>query len=113
MFSFESARFDDAEITNVIAVGNELHVAYNDWKERPFVLKFKNVLGYQCFSPEGRALSHGTVEIDDPFLQLAHQSAEEDTNREFKVFSFTSAWGGARIVRVVATDVEVAEGVLL
>lgn len=68
MFIFEKYRFDDAEISKVIAAGNELRVTYSDWREQECTLIFTRAAGYQWFSPEGRALSHGSVEAEDPFI---------------------------------------------
>ena len=104
MFNFEKCRFDDAEIIGVVAKGDELHVAYRDWQESECCLIFKHVAGYQWFSPEWRALSHGLVELDDPFLTLACEMADEDEISGFKVFSFVSAWDEAKVLRVVAKE---------
>ena len=38
MFDFEKCRFDDAEISRVAAIGDELHVAYLDWREQELAL---------------------------------------------------------------------------
>lgn len=108
MFDFAKCRLADAEITDVVVVGDELHVAYRDWREQKCVLMFKDVAGYQWFSPEGKPLSHGSVELDDPFLNLACDMADEGHAEDFKVFSFISVWSEAKILRVVAKGVELS-----
>ena len=108
MFDFEKCRFDDAEISKVNAIGSELHVSYKDWREQERILVFTHVAGYQWFSPEGRALSHGTVETEDPFLSLACEMADEGLIDGFRVFSFVSAWNDAKVLRVVAKEVSSA-----
>ncbi|MGO4501420.1 MULTISPECIES: hypothetical protein [unclassified Dyella] len=105
MLEFEKLRFDDAEISSVTLVGDELHVAYLNWREQESELVFRQVAGYQWFSPEGKALSHGTIEIEDPFLSLACDMADEDSVEGFKVFSFVSAWNDAKMLRIVAKEV--------
>jgi len=106
MSNFESIRFDDAEISTIAMVGSDIHVSYKDWREDDHLLVFKRVVGYQWFSPEGRALSHGTVEVDDDFLRLACDMAEEGTTDGLKVFSFVAAWDDLIVLRIVAADVE-------
>ncbi|MFZ5875151.1 MAG: hypothetical protein ACOYXU_01965 [Nitrospirota bacterium] len=106
---FEKCRLDDAEIVEVRVSGDELHVDYKDWCEQDLVLIFKHVAGYQWFSPQGKALSHGTVELEDPFLSLACEMADEDGVGGFKVFSFVSAWSDAKMLRVVAKEVALSE----
>jgi len=104
-FEFEKCRFDDAEISCVAADGDSLLVTYRDWQEQEHQLIFEMVAGYQWFSPEGKALSHGTVDVEDPFLSLACEMADEDSMDGFKVYSFISVWNDAKILRVVAKDV--------
>ena len=106
MVDFEKCRLDDAEIVRISVAGDEIHVAYKDWREKEFVLVFKHVAGYQWFSPEGGVLSHGTVDLEDPFLSLACEMADESGIEGFKVFSFVSAWNDAKVLRIVAKGVE-------
>jgi hypothetical protein len=102
MFAFENCKLSDAEILSVESQGTKLLVRYKDWKEIRRTIIFEDAVGYQCFCPEGQALSHGTVEQEDPFLDLAARVTEEDVS-PLRVFSFVSAWSDAKILRVVAT----------
>ena len=108
MFDFAKCRLDDAEIYQVVASGDKLFVKFRDWQEKEHQLVFEEVAGYQWFSAEGRALSHGTVEEQDPFLTLACEMADEDSTAGFKVYSFVSAWNDEKILRVVAKAVAMA-----
>lgn len=105
MFTFAECRFDDAEIVSVTVEGLDLMVAYRDWAEKRFVLRFAKVAGYQWFSPEGRTLSHATVATDDPFIAQACEMADEDGAEGFTAFSFISVWNDACLLRIVATGV--------
>jgi len=96
---------DDAEILRVVADRGKLQVKYSDWREKERELVFEGVAGYQWFSPEGKALSHGTIEINDPLLSLACEVAEESSTGGFRVYSFVSAWNDAKLLRVVAAAV--------
>jgi hypothetical protein len=102
MTDFENTRLDDAEIVSIQLKGETLYVTYKDWREQDVRLAFNGVIGYQWFSPERRALSHGTVERDDPFLSLACEMADENGTEGFSVFSFVSVWNDAKILRIVA-----------
>lgn len=106
MLEFAKCRFDDAEISQVLAADGNLIVIYRDWQEKEQHLVFVNVAGYQSFSPEGKALSHATVETEDALLSLACEMAEEASPDGFKVYSFVSAWNDAKILRIVAKDVQ-------
>jgi hypothetical protein len=109
MLDFTKIRFDDAEIVRVHAVEDQLHVIYRDWKEQQHTLIFECVAGYQWFSPEGKALSHGTIETRDPLIDLACEMADEDNVEGFKIFSFVSAWNEAKLLRVVGKKIYTAE----
>jgi hypothetical protein len=65
-------------------------------------LEFLEVAGYQWFSPEGKALSHGTVNEIDPFIATAWDISEDDSTEGFKVYSFVAVWNDAKIPKVVA-----------
>ncbi|WP_312315914.1 hypothetical protein [Stenotrophomonas sp.] len=105
MFNFEECSLADAEIILVSAYGGNVHVEYRDWQERVCLLKFTDVVGYQSFSPEGRALSHGVVEQDEAFIAHACLMADDESPEGFKVFSFVEAWRDARVLSLVAKDV--------
>lgn len=104
MDGIEGERFDDAAITGVSVSGADLLVAYRDWAEKAWTLRFTDVAGYQWFSPEGRALSHVTVGTDDPFLALACAAADEDGTEGFRVYAFVTAWSDEAILKVVARE---------
>ena len=111
MLNFEQHRLADAEIISVAADGDTVHVAYRDWQEKTCLLEFSGVVGYQSFSPEGRQLSHGLVEMDEPLIAFSCLTAEEDCLDGFKVFSFVEAWQGAKVLRLVAKRVTVVPAV--
>lgn len=106
MFDFSKCCLDDAEIKSVELKKTQLRVVYKDWQEQERELLFEEVAGYQWFSPEGKSLSHGVVEHEDAFLNLACEIAEEDSAAGFKVYSFVSAWNETKILRVVAKNVD-------
>nr|WP_279158770.1 hypothetical protein [Pseudomonas corrugata] len=105
MLDFEKIGFSDAEITAIAMMGDELHVTYVDWQDRIYRLRFGTVAGYQAFCPERRELSHGTLDLEDPLIDVACKMAEESSTQGFKVYSFVSAWAEASILRVVAQEV--------
>jgi hypothetical protein len=104
-FNFETCRLNDAEITQIKIDRSSVLVSYRDWQEKEHLLEFEVVAGYQWFSPEGKVLSHGTVDVEDPLVDLACRAAEEDSTDGFRVFSFVSAWNDLKILRVVAKKV--------
>ncbi|WP_282297183.1 hypothetical protein [Stenotrophomonas sp. PS02289] len=106
MFNFEECSLADAEIVLVSAYGGDVHVEYRDWQERVCLLKFSDVVGYQSFSPEGRALSHGVVEQDEAFIAHACLMADGESVEGFKVFSFVEAENELKVLRMVARGVE-------
>ncbi|CAH0351044.1 hypothetical protein [Aquabacterium sp. CECT 9606] len=108
MFDFLKLSLNDAEIESVTAKREQLIVNYKNWKEESCTLVFSEVAGYQWFSPEGKSLSHGTIETDDPLLAHACEAAEEDSLIGFKIYSFVSAWSNSKILRIVAKDVSQA-----
>ena len=79
MFDFSKCRLDDAEIRSVIASGDQLVVSYCDWQGQEHRFVFRNVAGCQWFSPEGKALSHGVIESDEPFLKMVCETADEES----------------------------------
>lgn len=105
MPAFEEYRFDDAEIINVTLEGADLLVIYQDWAEKPFILRFADVVGYHWFNPERRALSHATESTDAPLIAQACTSADEDEVGNFKLFSFISAWNELCVLRIIASGV--------
>lgn len=106
MFNFGECSLADAEIVLVTAYGGDVHVEYRDWQERVCLLKFSDVVGYQSFSPEGRALSHGVVEQYGAFTAHACLMADGESVEGFKVFSFVEAESELKVLRVVARGVE-------
>ena len=108
MIEFTKIRLNDAEIFQVLVDDDKVLVNYRNWQGKANQIVFEEVAGYQSFSVEGKALSHGTVENEDPFLSLACEMAEEDSASGFKVYSFVSAWNDAKILRVVAKRVKLS-----
>lgn len=106
---FATLRLNDAEIIDVTAKREELIVRYRDWQEQKRQIAFSAVAGYQWFSPEGKALSHGVVDDTDPFLRQACEAAEEDSPHDFHLYAFVSAWSDLKILKVVAKRVMVVE----
>ncbi|MGH8036111.1 MAG: hypothetical protein ACREPD_00065 [Stenotrophomonas sp.] len=106
---FNNVRLADAVIRSVVSTGNELRVIYVDWREVEQGLTFRDLAGYQSFSPEGKDLSHGNRVEMDPFIAFACQAAEEEEVEGFRAYSFIAACSGAVILKIVAKDVVICE----
>lgn len=105
LIDFQKLRLDDANIKDVRIRVNSVEVDYADWQERQHTLLFRGAISCFALSPHNRALSHGTVEAEGPYLAECCQVAEESDESSYVVFNFVDAWDDLKILRVVANDV--------
>lgn len=105
MVDFSELNLSDAEILSIVDGDGVLRVTYKDWQENIHELLFYGVISYRCFSPEGRALSHGAVMGRDAFIDESCRLSEEEPDIEFSMFSFISAWTDKEVCTIVAKSV--------
>src|ERR1700740_2182273 len=109
MLDFSKHPLNDAEIFQIIPTPWKLLVRFKNWQEKKFQFEFEDVIGYQCFNPEGQSLSHGTTKENGTFLSMAFKSSGESAINGYKVYSFVSAWDDAEILSVVAKTIHLVE----
>lgn len=104
---FNQINFSDAEIFRMHTKKGDLHIELKDWQEKEISLVFKEVIGFEAFSPEGEDLSHGIATQKDPFIEHACKIAND--NQEGVIcFRFWSSWSNQPILTIAARDFEIS-----
>ncbi|NEX64912.1 hypothetical protein [Noviherbaspirillum galbum] len=106
MIEFEKINFNDAIIKDIRIDPVNIEIDYIDWQEKGHTLIFCNQISLFSLSPHGKALSHGELESHGSYLIECCEATEEESVASFMVFNFVDAWGGRKILRIVAERFE-------
>ena len=101
----EKLSLSDAEIINISISDEVVEVEYLDWAEALNKIRFEDVIGFECFSPHRRSLSHLVVEGGADFIAKAVAVSESDSSQVYSAYSFICAWTDLPVLRVVAANI--------
>ena len=105
MSGFEDRRLADGSITKLCMENANVRVYLRNWREEVEVLVFNDTIGLEAHGVANASLSHGTETTDDPLLDQSCIVCEDDP-KNFRCFSFFSAWTDLPILKIVARSFE-------
>ncbi|MFL1406236.1 hypothetical protein ACJO2E_12915 [Marinobacter sp. M1N3S26] len=92
----------DSTIETMRVESDSIIINIEDWQAIQHTLTFNDVVGLQCFSPEGQEISHGLSNNQDSFISIACEAAQEDDAQAFQCYRLISPWTEKSILTVVA-----------
>jgi hypothetical protein len=103
---FSQINFSDAEILKVQIKNGDLNITIKDWQEKEMMIVFREVVGFESFSPEGEDISHGSVNFEDKFIERACNIANDEAEG-VACFKFWSSWSNESVLTIAARDFEI------
>lgn len=95
----------DGQILELVSTSQSLLITFLDWENKRWILEFRDVIALESFSVEGEDLDSIQISSDDAFSNQAKLIAQDLSLTVF-CYSFSSAWTGKVILRVVAGNGE-------
>jgi hypothetical protein len=108
MTGFDKQRLADGSITKLCMENAKVIVSVRNWREEEEAFVFNDPIGLETYGGVNASLSHGTETIDDPFLVQSCIVCEENP-KDFRCFSFFSAWSDNPIIKIVARSFELGK----
>jgi hypothetical protein len=108
MGGFNEQRLADGSITKLCVENTNVRVSMRNWREEEEILVFNDAIGLEAYGIANASLSHGAESTDDPLLGRSCVVCEEDP-KDFRCFTFFSAWTDTPILKIVARSFESAK----
>ncbi len=108
MAGFDEQRLADGSITKLCMENAKVSVSMRNWREEEEVFVFNDPIGIETYGCINASLSHGTETADDPFL-VRSCIVCEDNPKDFRCFSFFSAWSDDPIIKIIARSFELVK----